>query len=76
MDEVELLDVGRAEELISLDESLERLWAQRPEVADVVKIRYFAGLTIQPGRPETRRRRAWGRASRLRGAEAAAFQKG
>ncbi|HEV8061685.1 MAG TPA: ECF-type sigma factor [Gemmataceae bacterium] len=35
-----------AEELLALDEALTRLAAAEPEVAELVKLRYFAGLTI------------------------------
>ena len=34
------------DELLALDEALERLAAEVPEAAEVVKLRYFAGLTI------------------------------
>lgn len=34
------------DDLIALDEALERLAAQQPEAAAVVKLRYFGGLTI------------------------------
>jgi RNA polymerase sigma factor (TIGR02999 family) len=33
--------------LLALDEALERLAAEQPEAAQVVKLRYFAGLTIE-----------------------------
>ena len=33
--------------LLALDEALERLAAEEPEAAAVVKLRYFAGLTIE-----------------------------
>jgi RNA polymerase sigma factor (TIGR02999 family) len=33
--------------LLALDEALSRLAADEPEAADVVKLRYFAGLTIE-----------------------------
>ena len=36
----------RLEELISVDEALERLEQLDPEMASVVKLRYFAGLTV------------------------------
>ncbi len=36
----------RPEELVALDESLELLKRSEPEVAELVKLRYFAGLTI------------------------------
>jgi RNA polymerase sigma factor (TIGR02999 family) len=35
-----------AEDLLALDEALGRLAAAEPEVAELVKLRYFAGLTI------------------------------
>ena len=35
-----------AEELLALDEALTRLSAVEPQVAELVKLRYFAGLTI------------------------------
>ncbi len=35
-----------AEELLALDDSLERLAKIDPQSADIVKLRYFAGLTI------------------------------
>jgi RNA polymerase sigma factor (TIGR02999 family) len=35
------------ENLLALDEALERLAAEEPEAAAVVKLRYFAGLTIE-----------------------------
>jgi RNA polymerase sigma factor (TIGR02999 family) len=33
--------------LLALDEALSRLAAEEPEAAEVVKLRYFAGLTIE-----------------------------
>ena len=38
-------DLGLAEQLLALDEALARLAIDEPQVADVVKLRYFAGLT-------------------------------
>lgn len=35
-----------AEDLLALDEALTRLAATEPQVAELVKLRYFAGLTI------------------------------
>jgi RNA polymerase sigma factor (TIGR02999 family) len=35
------------EEILAVDEALERLAAEEPTVAEVVKLRYFAGLTIE-----------------------------
>ncbi len=36
-----------AESLLALDEALERLCREEPTAAGVVKLRYFAGLTIE-----------------------------
>lgn len=38
-------DDGGADDLLALDEALGRLEADQPEVAAVVKLRYFAGMT-------------------------------
>jgi DNA-directed RNA polymerase specialized sigma24 family protein len=35
-----------ADDLLALDEALTRLEAMEPQVAELVKLRYFAGLTI------------------------------
>ena len=35
-----------AERLLALDEALDRLAALEPRAAEVVKLRYFAGLTV------------------------------
>ena len=37
---------GRPEELIALDEALSALSVEDPPVAELVKLRYFAGLTL------------------------------
>src|SRR5262245_53215297 len=37
---------GRPERLLALDEALDRVAAVNPQAAEVVKLRYFAGLTI------------------------------
>jgi len=34
------------DDLLAVDEALEKLSAEEPSVADIVKLRYFAGLTI------------------------------
>jgi RNA polymerase sigma factor (TIGR02999 family) len=39
--------VGRAEPLLALDAALERLEARDPDKARLVKLRYFAGMTIE-----------------------------
>jgi RNA polymerase sigma factor (sigma-70 family) len=40
-------DAARANELLALDEALARLVAHEPQAADIVKLRYFAGLTAE-----------------------------
>jgi RNA polymerase sigma factor (TIGR02999 family) len=47
LEHVDLAAPGQAEELLALDEALDRLAAEEPAVADVVKLRYFAGLTLE-----------------------------
>ena len=47
LDDVELAAPATDDSLLALDEALERLAGEEPEVAQVVKLRYFAGLTIQ-----------------------------
>ena len=36
-----------ADDLLALDEALQRLTAEEPTAAEVVKLRYFAGLTAE-----------------------------
>jgi RNA polymerase sigma factor (TIGR02999 family) len=45
LDHVDLAADGREQDLLALDEALERLIAEEPVAAEVVKLRYFAGLT-------------------------------
>ena len=40
-------DTARSDDLLALDEALDRLAIEKPEVAVVVKLRYFAGLTSE-----------------------------
>jgi RNA polymerase sigma factor (TIGR02999 family) len=40
-------DLAKADELLALDEALARLAVLEPQIADVVKLRYFAGLTAE-----------------------------
>jgi RNA polymerase sigma factor (TIGR02999 family) len=47
LDKLDLTEAQPAEGLLALDHALERLAAQDKLVADVVKLRYFAGLTIE-----------------------------
>jgi RNA polymerase sigma factor (TIGR02999 family) len=42
-----LTDDGPASDLLGLDEVLTQLAAEEPEAAEVVKLRYFAGLTVE-----------------------------
>lgn len=47
---VELDDVAapqRREELIELDEALEKFAAEEPEAAEVVKLRFFVGMSVE-----------------------------
>ena len=39
-------EFGRADQLLDLDEALDRLAATEPRAAEVVKLRFFAGLTV------------------------------
>ena len=39
-------DPGRSERLLALDEALDRLATIEPRAAEVVKLRYFAGMTV------------------------------
>ncbi len=45
--DVEIASPVRPEKLLALDEALTRLSGQDPKVAELVKLRYFAGLTIK-----------------------------
>ena len=45
LQDIQLADVPPAEELLALDEALTRLAAVDPETAELVKLRFFAGLT-------------------------------
>lgn len=47
LDEVCSLTDERADQLMSLHEALEKLEAESPEKAEIVKLRYFAGLSHQ-----------------------------
>jgi len=47
LDNLNVIQEEKAEELLALDEALERLAGEDAEVAEVVKLRYFAGLTIE-----------------------------
>ena len=47
LDEKDVADEGPADAILALDEALARLGAEEAVVAEVVKLRYFAGLTIE-----------------------------
>ena len=47
LDEVEIAIEERSEDVIALDEALARLAEEDPVKANLVKLRYFAGLTIE-----------------------------
>jgi RNA polymerase sigma factor (TIGR02999 family) len=46
LDEEDLVAIEAPDELLALDEVLEQLAASDPQAAEVVKLRYFAGLTV------------------------------
>jgi RNA polymerase sigma factor (TIGR02999 family) len=46
LEEGDLVDEPRARELLALDEALDRLAEEDPVKADLVKLRYFAGLPL------------------------------
>jgi RNA polymerase sigma factor (TIGR02999 family) len=46
IDAVEHVAAGREDELLALDEALERLEARWPDRAALVKLRYFAGMSL------------------------------
>jgi RNA polymerase sigma factor (TIGR02999 family) len=47
LEELDLADQAPAAKVLALNDALETLAAEEPVVADVVKLRYFAGLTLQ-----------------------------
>ncbi len=47
LDKVILLITGPSEDIITLNEALDRLSEEDPAVADLVKLHYFAGLTLE-----------------------------
>jgi RNA polymerase sigma factor (TIGR02999 family) len=70
LDEAALVSEQRAEELLALDEALEKLEAQDPRKGQIVELRYFGGLTTEEAaaflkisdrtvRREWRMARAW-----------------
>jgi len=78
LDDVEIVAEAPDEDLVALDEALTRLAAEDPAKADLVKLRYFAGLSIEEAAralgisPATAKRRwAYARAWLFRTIEAA-----
>ena len=47
LDELDAADESAPQDILAVDEALEKLGGQWPEVAEVVKLRYFAGLTVE-----------------------------
>jgi len=47
IDDAALVTETRSEELLALDEALERLAAQDPRKSQIVELRYFGGLTVE-----------------------------
>jgi RNA polymerase sigma factor (TIGR02999 family) len=47
LDELEIVPGAPADDLLALDEALTRLTAEDPAKAELVKLRYFAGLSIE-----------------------------
>jgi RNA polymerase sigma-70 factor, ECF subfamily len=47
LDEAALVTETRSEELLALDEALEKLAAQDPRKSQIVELRYFGGLTVE-----------------------------
>lgn len=43
---IDLADVGNSEEIVALDEAIYRLEQQEPEAAKVVRLRFYAGLSV------------------------------
>ena len=46
LDNLEITVNGPSDDLVALDEALTKLAAQHPAMAELVKLRYFAGLTV------------------------------
>jgi RNA polymerase sigma-70 factor, ECF subfamily len=47
LDEAALVTEARSEELLAVDEALDRLAAQDPRKSHIVELRYFGGLTVE-----------------------------
>ena len=46
IEDADLVELGCSDRLLAIDEALDRLAVDTPEVADLVKLRIFAGLTV------------------------------
>jgi RNA polymerase sigma factor (TIGR02999 family) len=46
LDDLEIAVEGPCDDLVALDEALTRLAEKHPEQAELVKLRYFAGLSV------------------------------
>jgi RNA polymerase sigma factor (TIGR02999 family) len=47
LDQIEVALPSPTDDLLALDDALDRLAAERPAVAELVKLRFFAGLTME-----------------------------
>lgn len=47
LDAVELASQGSTDDILTVDEAITRLQATHPELAELVQMRFFAGLTIE-----------------------------
>jgi RNA polymerase sigma factor (TIGR02999 family) len=47
LDMEKLVEIERSEPLLALDEALDRLEARDPAKVELVKLRYFTGMTIE-----------------------------
>lgn len=45
LDAVELASLGQTDEILEVDEAIERLRAEHPELAELIELRFFAGLS-------------------------------
>jgi RNA polymerase sigma factor (TIGR02999 family) len=46
LDEIDIAAIGRSTDVVALDEALTRLAQKHSQKAELVKLRYFAGLTV------------------------------
>ncbi len=47
LDQVEVPDADRGDDLLALDEALDALAREAPQKAELVKLRFFAGLSVE-----------------------------